>query len=371
MSKNKEPDVAHKGWLAGGGEMGALIRAKDWSKTSLGPIESWPQSLKTIVRIMLDSRYAMWMGWGQDLSFLYNDAYRRDTLGKKHPWALGKSARAVWAEIWSDIGPRIDHVLSTGDATWDEGCLLFLERSGYSEETYHTFSYSPLYADAGTMGGMLCVVTEETERVVAERRVACLGDLASSLTATKTEQEVFDAIEHGLTADRRDLPFTFTYLYGEDGEVQLAAKTGIVAGPPATAIEAPSGWPLDDVRSKGMRIILDDLVRRFEWVPPGPWKKSPTQAMLLPIAQQGQTKSVGIFVAGINPHRPLDDAYQGFVNLVVGQIAAAVANARAYEEERKRAEALAELDRAKTAFFSNVSHELRTPLTLMLGPLED
>ena len=269
------------------------------------------------------------------------------------------------------IGPRIDHVLSAGEATWDEGCLLFLERSGYSEETYHTFSYSPLYADTGTIGGMLCVVTEETERVVAERRVVCLRDLASSLTTTKTEHEVVDSIERRLTAGRRDLPFTLTYLYSDDGEVRLAAKTGLTAEHPATAIESSSGWPLGDVRSGDAPIIVDDLARRFEWVPPGPWQKSPTHAMLLPIAQRGQAGSVGVFVAGINPHRPLDDAYQGFVHLVAGQITAALANARSYEEERKRAEALAELDRAKTTFFSNVSHELRTPLTLMLGPLEE
>ena len=135
-------------------EMRSLIASFDWASTPLGPIGEWPQSLKTPVDIVLTSRFAMWMGFGPDLTFLYNDAYGRMTLGAKHPWALGRPAQEVWAEIWSDIGPRIERVMATGIATWDEGLLLFLERSGYPEETYHTFSYSPLSAEDGRVAGM-------------------------------------------------------------------------------------------------------------------------------------------------------------------------------------------------------------------------
>ena len=119
-------------------------------------------SLRTALRILVTSRYAMWLGWGPELIFFYNDAYGAMTLGAKHPWALGQPASKVWEEIWPDIGPRAESVLRTGEATWDEGLLLFLERSGFPEETYHTFSYSPLPDDNGAVGGMLCVVTEET-----------------------------------------------------------------------------------------------------------------------------------------------------------------------------------------------------------------
>ena len=165
-------------FLNGGGEMGALMRSHDWTATSLGEPHCWPQSLKTVIRILLTSRYAMWMAWGEDLTFFYNDAYR-PTLGVKRGWALGAPSRKVWAEIWPDIGPRIDTVLQTGTATYDENLLLFLERSGFPEETYHTFSYSPLADDDGTIAGMLCVVTEDTERVIGERRLKLLRDLAS------------------------------------------------------------------------------------------------------------------------------------------------------------------------------------------------
>jgi hypothetical protein len=133
LSVPAEPDAPRPpaaGLFPDGGEMGALMRAKDWAATPLGPPEGWPQGLRTVVRILLTSRYAMWMGWGPDLTFLYNDAYGRMTLGKKHPWALGRPAREVWAEIWDELGPRVDSVLGAGTATWDEALLLFLERNG-------------------------------------------------------------------------------------------------------------------------------------------------------------------------------------------------------------------------------------------------
>src|SRR5690349_22395312 len=117
-------------------EIGADLAQVDWEATPLGPPPEWPQSLQTAVGILLTSRFSMWMAWGPDLTFFCNDAYRRDTLGAKYPWALGRPASEVWSEIWPDIGPRINRVMSDGVATWDESLLLFLERSGYVEETY-------------------------------------------------------------------------------------------------------------------------------------------------------------------------------------------------------------------------------------------
>jgi hypothetical protein len=149
-----DPFAAH-------GEMARLMREKDWAATPLGPTDTWPQSLRTMVRVLLTSRFAMWMGWGRDLTFFYNDAYGAMTLGAKYPWALGRPAREVWTGIWPDIAPRIEHVRHTGEATWDEKLLRFPQRSGYSEETYHTFSYSPIADDAGHVNGLLCVVTEK------------------------------------------------------------------------------------------------------------------------------------------------------------------------------------------------------------------
>ena len=350
------------------------MRAMDWTKTPLGAVDTWPQSLRTIVRVLLTSRFAMWMGWGSDLLFFYNDSYKAMTLAAKHPWALGRPSSEVWAEIWDEVYPRIDRVLRTGEATWDEKLLLFLERAGYREETYHTFSYSPITDDDGIVCGNFCVVSEETERVLAERRMALLRDTALAIAATISEGELFGAIERALEGSK-DLPFTLVYLFDESGtQARLACRAGIrgahPAAPPTLDLSNPEApWRLPDgADAQGVAV---DLGGRFADLPTGPWDRPPSHALVLPIAQQGQKRTAGLLVAAMNPFRPLDGPVRDFVSLLVGQISAGLANVHAYEQERRRAQALAEIDQAKTTFFSNVSHEFRTPLTLLLGPLDD
>ena len=350
--------------------MASMMRDFDWAATDLGPPGSWPQSLKTAVRIVLTSRYAMWMAWGPNLRFFCNDAYL-PTVGIKRDWVLGSRSDKVWQEIWPDIGPRIERVLNTGEATWDEGLLLFLERLGFREETYHTFSYSPLADDDGRISGMLCVVTEETERVVGERRLATLGQLAGLLASARAESEVLDAVKEGMDAANKDLPFALLYLYDEQGVLRLARASGIETGRPASPAVIPGGpWPYD-IPSSG-NLIVNDLSTAIDaHLPSGFWDKSPTQAIVIPIGIKGQEKPVGCIISALNPYRKYDEGYASFIELLAGQVSASLAGARAFEEERRRADALAEIDRAKTLFFSNVSHEFRTPLTLMLAPVQD
>jgi signal transduction histidine kinase len=357
-------------------EMSRLVAEFDWAATPLGPQANWPDSLKAAVRIVLTSGFPMWMAWGPDLTILYNDGYRRTTLGKKHPWALGRSAREVWSEIWDDIGPRIERVLETGQASWDEALILILERSGYPEETYHTFSYSPLSGPGGEIAGMLCVVIEDTVRVIAERQVSSLSTLAAALNVSITRQDVFASIESGL-ARQKDMPCTLTYLFaGEEDKLHLVARTGVGEDHAAATLTIDvnvetESWPIRQVLENRRSVTVDHLRELFPDLPHGCWDRPPERAQLVPIARQGQEKPVGIFIAALNPYRQVDASYAGFLDLTAGQIAAAITNAQAYEEARTRAEGLAELDRAKTTFFSNVSHELRTPLTLILGPVED
>src|ERR1700757_4070485 len=165
-------------FLAGGGELGALIRAFDWATTPLGPPQDWPQSLKTAVRIMLTSRQPIWVGWGPELTYLYNDAYK-SIIGGKHPWALGRPTSEVWREIWADIGPLLDTAMGGIEGTYVEEQLLIMERNGYAEETYYTFSYSPIPDDGGRPGGIFCANTDATERGIGERQLALLRELAA------------------------------------------------------------------------------------------------------------------------------------------------------------------------------------------------
>ncbi|HEX3713639.1 MAG TPA: SpoIIE family protein phosphatase, partial [Trebonia sp.] len=380
LAADAEPEPVAAGTFAADEQVGGDLAAVDWAATPLGPPGTWPQSLQTAVHILLSSRFSMWMAWGPELTFFCNAAYR-PTLGRKYPWALGRPASEVWEEIWDDIGPRIDTVLATAKATWDEALLLFLERSGYSEETYHTFSYSPLRDDAGAVVGMLCVVSEDTERVIGERRMATLRDLGSDPSVVRTEQEALEFAGRQLDRNQRDLPFTLTYLFdsGGGGEAggrtaRLAGSTGIATGHPAAPAALAAGdpdpvWPAAALL-RGEPALVDLDRARFAGLQAGARNEPPVQALIAPLAQQGGAP-YGFLVAALNRYRPLDEGYRAFVGLVAGHLSAGIASARSYQDQQRRAEELAELDRAKTTFFSNISHEFRTPLTLIMGPVQE
>jgi signal transduction histidine kinase len=361
--------------FAGSGELAGLIRTMDWSTTPLGPVEAWPQSLRTAVSICLGSRHPIVLWWGPERWMFYNDGYRRMLGESKHPQFLGRPGQECWAEIWDIIGPMMSQVIETGEATWSEDLFLPMLRFGYLEETYFTFSYSPIRDERGRPSGIFNACTETTGRVLADRRMRVLRQMA---VEARTVHEAAGLCAEILASNPKDVPFGLVYLSDETGNVlSLAAQTGLPPGTPASPITVPMGdldgaaWPLARVATQGTSIVVDDLARRFDCLPKEPWDEPGHQAVLLPIARAGSHRPAGVLVLGISPRRTFDDDYRGFFDLVASHVATATSNARAYEEERERAEKLAALDRAKTAFFGNVSHELRTPLTLILGPLED
>src|SRR5579862_5551817 len=365
--------------MPGEGEMARLMRAHDWSGTPLGPVASWPQSLRTAVSLILHSQHPMWIGWTPQAYFLYNDPYIEVLSRAKHPWALGRPAAEVWSEIWDVCGPLADKVFREGQASFVDDLRLFMDRGDYLEETWYSFSYSPIRDESGGVGGLFCPSNDTTPKVIGARRLRTLSELATGIQAGAMTTTASASVAQELWKNPDDIPFALLYVKSPNGRhayLNQAVRldgAGEFLAPQSVDLTGESGgpvfWPLSDVFTTRMPRKVS--VKQFDAIPRGLANQRVSDAIVLPVVSRGDDKPLGVLIAGLNPTRRLDADYQTFFELVATQVGTAIQSARVVEDEKKRADMLAEIDKAKTTFFSNVSHEFRTPLTLMLGPLED
>ena len=354
--------------------MGALVRSMDWGKTPLGPVHAWPQSLRTTVSLCLSSTFPILIAWGKERVQIYNDAYR-PICGEKHPQSMGQPFNECWASALQAVGEIVDRAQG-GSGSYLENLRMFLDRYGYLEEAFMTFSFSPIRDETGGVGGLFHPITETTEKMLSARRTQALRELAASLGESKSLDDIGGRITRVYGHLELDVPFLLFYEIDETGaSARLLAHVGLSpdcgAAPAEVSLDEARGWDLGSAVRAGTVQEVDDLARRFAGLVSGPYPEPPASALIVPIQQPGLTRAVACLIAGVSARRALDASYRAFYEVLGATITTAVSNVRAYEQEQRRAEALAQIDRAKTAFFSNVSHEFRTPLTLMLGPLED
>jgi signal transduction histidine kinase/ActR/RegA family two-component response regulator len=331
--------------LRSGGEMGALVREFDWAGTPLGPVNTWPASLRIAVSILLATRHPMFLWWGPDLIQFYNDGYRQSLGPDRHPSALGQRGRECWAEIWPIIGAEVEDIMAGGEATWHEDHLVPITRGDRVEDVFWSYSYSPVQDDHGGVGGVLVTVQETTHRVLAERRKQLVRELTERLVAEDSIAGVASAAAATMLG-HQDIGFTLLYLVDEDNRdsLRLAAHAGVSAGDPA-------------------------MPRQLSRSSEPQWPVAGGESVAIPIYQENGRHLEGMLVAGVNPRVPMDEGYQSFFADVEQAISRGFAKVRARELERKTELQLSTTERLQSvgALAGGVAHEVNNQMTVVLG----
>ena len=350
----------------------------DWSATPLGPRDSWPALLRLVVDLCLDSEFPVQISWGPDLLVLYNDAYIPLLGAEKHPWALGRPASEVGWHLWPANEQQLREVMETGRPYHSGDQRLIINRHGYPEEAYFTFSLSAIRDTDGTIVGLFNAITETTQHLLYERRLQVLRRLgAVSITADDSLASTCRAAVEVIGKTRESVPFLAVFLqdHPAQGPKRIAGYGFDEAAAASCELlaTAPTNGPVIEVIEQGGTALVSGLRERYPGVfAPGPLGPlAPDQAFVLPVVLLGTRKPMGVLVIGVNPYWRPDEAYTAFAAMAARQLGVMITDAVSYQYERKRQQALAELDRARTEFFQNVSHELRTPLTMLLAPLQD
>jgi signal transduction histidine kinase/CheY-like chemotaxis protein len=357
MAVSHEPD-----FLSGGGEMGALMRQHDWHSSSLGPPDRWPQALRTVVRLMLNTGHPMYVWWGAELACLYNDAYRESIGPERHPGSLGRPAREVWDEIWDIIGPQIAQVMGGGGATWHVNQLVPITRHGRREEVYWTYSYSPIDDDTtpGGIGGVLVVCTETTQQIQAARRLANERDrLAQLFEQAPTFIAMLRGPDH-------------TFELANPSYMQVVGHRTILGRPIAEALPeaVEQGYlaKLDEVFTSGKAYLETGANYAVQATPGGPVTERFVDFVYQPIKDE-YGRVTGIFVQGADvTDRARADAALQASEARFREMTEQLTQALQREQEARAAADQA--NRAKDEFLAMLGHELRNPLAPILTALE-
>ena len=362
----------------GAAAMRSVYRQVDWSATALGPQENWPALLRLVADLCLDSDAPVLIGWGPDLLMLYNEAYIPLLGAEKHPWALGRPASEVKPRLWPAEEERVHDIMQTGRPYHLDDQLLIIERRGYPEEAYFSFSISALRDADGTIVGVFTAISEPTWHVQYERRLQALRRLGTvSITADDSLASTCRAALEVVAKARASVPFAAVFLRDLASQgPRRAAGYGFdeAAAASCELVElAPTSGPVLQVLEHGGTELVSGLRERYPNVfAPGPLGPlTPDQAFVLPVIMLGARKPLGVLVLGVNPYLRPDDSYTAFAVMASRQLGVMVTDAVSYQGELKRQQALQELDHARTEFFQNVSHELRAPLTMLLTPLQE
>ncbi|HEX5024850.1 MAG TPA: PAS domain S-box protein, partial [Agriterribacter sp.] len=320
-------------FIRDGGEMGKRIRSFDWCKTPLGAIENWPGNLGNLVNLCLHSRFPMFIFWGETHITIYNDAYSK-IMGLKHPGALGEPAKTVWPEIWSKIGSILETIMQTGKAAVCNNNLLLLNRNGFIEETYFTFSYSPVEGENGKTEGIFCIATETTEAVTGERQLQTLTRLNKNILNVTSDHDVYQKSMEAIRENPEDFPFAILYALSRDGKKLLIADqtTNTLAKffPNEIDLSENKGeyHELVDAALKNVPVICTEMKEPFGQLPRTNGEQTPVTGLVLPVAHSQQKIPYAILKVGINPHRIFDNKYQLFFELVANQIANGINKSR-------------------------------------------
>ncbi|KAF0483178.1 protein-histidine kinase [Gigaspora margarita] len=374
-----------------------LINNYDWASTYLGSMDSWEPSFKTAVNLCIHSIFPFAIYCGPDLIFIYNKAMI-SRLGSNHPVAFGKSFLETFPDYIDFIKPKYEQIRSTGKGIFENDCYRPHCYEGYLEERYLSFAISPIFKEDGSFWGATNLYFDTTDKILTNRRLKLLGSMGNHISGAESLENACHLMMTTLSENNKDIPFALIYLVEHNKlktsfqpcAVHLIAATFNKDNIPDNLLETPGIIDLSkssdesyDVYIEVKRAMTNHLFLKSKTWPihlvvredkcVKVLLKDDSQAILFPVKTlyAGEQILSAIFICGISPHRPLDEKYEKFLQLVVDNVSSALLNGRLREEEKKKTEMLADLDRQKVMFFQNISHEFLTPLTLMLSPLDE